>query len=98
MDHVVGQILIQVRQRIRILRQPLVLEKSKASAKTIDLCNNPLTKEPKLTAARRIAPEWVDYDNEIKALKEKFDNGELQREATSVGGEPATHSTTHIEL
>jgi UDP-glucose:glycoprotein glucosyltransferase len=73
-------------------------EKSKASAKTIDLCNNPLTKEPKLTAARRIAPEWVDYDNEIKALKEKFDNGELQREATSVGGEPATHSTTHIEL
>ena len=71
-------------------------DKSKSSAKTIDLCNNPLTKEPKLTAARRIAPEWVDYDNEIKALKEKFDNGELQREA-SVGGEPATHST-HIEL
>jgi UDP-glucose:glycoprotein glucosyltransferase len=35
---------------------------TKAAAKTIDLCNNPKTKEPKLTAARRIVPEWVDYD------------------------------------
>ena len=37
-------------------------------AKTIDLCNNPLTKEPKLSAAVRIVPEWVDYDNQIKEL------------------------------
>ncbi|XP_061648088.1 UDP-glucose:glycoprotein glucosyltransferase 2 isoform X4 [Phyllopteryx taeniolatus] len=41
---------------------------SKAAAKTIDLCNNPKTKEPKLTAAVRIVPEWVGYDNEIKQL------------------------------
>ncbi|XP_028446453.1 UDP-glucose:glycoprotein glucosyltransferase 2 isoform X3 [Perca flavescens] len=41
---------------------------SKATAKTIDLCNNPKTKEPKLTAAARIVPEWVEYDNEIKLL------------------------------
>uniref|UniRef100_A0A668AUE2 UDP-glucose ceramide glucosyltransferase-like 1 n=1 Tax=Myripristis murdjan TaxID=586833 RepID=A0A668AUE2_9TELE len=41
---------------------------SKATAKTIDLCNNPKTKEPKLTAAARIVPEWVEYDNEIKRL------------------------------
>uniref|UniRef100_A0A8C2XG78 UDP-glucose ceramide glucosyltransferase-like 1 n=1 Tax=Cyclopterus lumpus TaxID=8103 RepID=A0A8C2XG78_CYCLU len=41
---------------------------SKVSAKTIDLCNNPKTKEPKLTAAARIVPEWVEYDNEIKQL------------------------------
>ncbi|KAG1729250.1 glycosyltransferase family 24 protein [Suillus lakei] len=33
-------------------------------AKTIDLCQNPLTKEPKLSRARRI-PEWEEYDNEI---------------------------------
>ncbi|KAF7709852.1 UDP-glucose:glycoprotein glucosyltransferase 2 isoform X2 [Silurus meridionalis] len=39
---------------------------SKASAKTIDLCNNPKTKEPKLSAAVRIVPEWSGYDNEIK--------------------------------
>uniref|UniRef100_A0A3P8XFW7 UDP-glucose glycoprotein glucosyltransferase 2 n=1 Tax=Esox lucius TaxID=8010 RepID=A0A3P8XFW7_ESOLU len=41
---------------------------SKTTAKTIDLCNNPKTKEPKLSAAVRIVPEWVDYDNEIKQL------------------------------
>uniref|UniRef100_A0A7N6BS09 UDP-glucose ceramide glucosyltransferase-like 1 n=1 Tax=Anabas testudineus TaxID=64144 RepID=A0A7N6BS09_ANATE len=41
---------------------------SKLTAKTIDLCNNPKTKEPKLTAAARIVPEWVEYDNEIKRL------------------------------
>ncbi|KNZ76128.1 UDP-glucose:glycoprotein glucosyltransferase [Termitomyces sp. J132] len=33
-------------------------------AKTIDLCQNPLTKEPKLDRARQI-PEWEEYDREI---------------------------------
>ncbi|CAG8144198.1 unnamed protein product [Penicillium nalgiovense] len=37
-------------------------------AKTIDLCNNPLTKEPKLERARRQVPEWTIYDDEIAAL------------------------------
>ena len=46
-------------------------DESKKTAKTIDLCNNPKTKEPKLTSARRIIPEWESYDNEIKeSLKE----------------------------
>ncbi|XP_078695179.1 UDP-glucose:glycoprotein glucosyltransferase 1-like [Branchiostoma floridae x Branchiostoma belcheri] len=49
---------------------------SKATAKTIDLCNNPLTKEPKLEAAVRIVPEWTDYDNEIKTLQQRLTNGE----------------------
>ncbi|CCU82919.1 UDP-glucoseglycoprotein glucosyltransferase precursor [Blumeria hordei DH14] len=35
------------------------------NAKTIDLCNNPLTKEPKLDRARRQVPEWTIYDDEI---------------------------------
>ncbi|XP_059174574.1 UDP-glucose:glycoprotein glucosyltransferase 1-like isoform X2 [Physella acuta] len=43
-------------------------ETEKPRAKTIDLCNNPLTKEPKLQAAMRIVPEWKDYDYEIKVL------------------------------
>merc|ERR1712127_581162 len=43
-----------------------------SKAKTIDLCNNPQTKEPKLEAAKRIVPEWTDYDNEIKNLMEKW--------------------------
>ncbi|XP_068608113.1 UDP-glucose:glycoprotein glucosyltransferase 1 [Brachionichthys hirsutus] len=42
---------------------------SKRSAKTIDLCNNPKTKEPKLQAAVRIVAEWADYDQEIKRLQ-----------------------------
>lgn len=37
-------------------------------AKVIDLCNNPQTKEAKLTAAQRIVPEWTTYDQEIKQL------------------------------
>lgn len=37
----------------------------KSKAKTIDLCNNPLTKEPKLSQARRIVEEWTDYDEVI---------------------------------
>lgn len=38
------------------------------TAKTIDLCNNPLTKEPKLERARRQVPEWTVYDDEIAEL------------------------------
>ncbi|PAV57236.1 hypothetical protein WR25_11477 [Diploscapter pachys] len=41
---------------------------SKSSAKTIDLCNNPMTKEPKLDSAIRIIPEWREYDEEIKKV------------------------------
>ncbi|XP_076857427.1 UDP-glucose:glycoprotein glucosyltransferase 2 isoform X2 [Brachyhypopomus gauderio] len=43
-------------------------DSSKATAKTIDLCNNPKTKEPKLSAAARIVPEWTAYDDQIKRL------------------------------
>ena len=45
---------------------------SKSTAKTIDLCNNPLTKEPKLTSAMRIVPEWKAYDDEVRRLQEEF--------------------------
>lgn len=34
----------------------------------IDLCNNPKTKEQKLTRARRLIPEWTIYDDEVAAL------------------------------
>jgi UDP-glucose:glycoprotein glucosyltransferase len=45
-------------------------------AKTIDLCNNPLTKEPKLDRARRQVPEWTMYDDEIAAVdKRRRGNG-----------------------
>lgn len=51
-------------------------------ARTIDLCNNPQTKEPKLDRARRQVPEWTMYDNEIAAVAKKAREGEL------AGGEP----------
>jgi len=41
---------------------------TKAAARTIDLCNNPLTKEPKLTGARRIVAEWPALDAEVGAF------------------------------
>ncbi|KAM4859019.1 UDP-glucose:glycoprotein glucosyltransferase 1 isoform 1-T1 [Thomomys bottae] len=59
---------------------------SKKRAKTIDLCNNPMTKEPKLEAAVRIVPEWQDYDQEIKQLQIRFqkekETGTLYKEKT----------------
>ncbi|KAK2500977.1 hypothetical protein MC885_013098, partial [Smutsia gigantea] len=49
-------------------------DESKHRAKTIDLCNNPKTKEPKLRAAARIVPEWVEYDTEIRQLLDHLEN------------------------
>lgn len=46
-------------------------DESLASAKTIDLCNNPMTKEPKLDRARRQVPEWTVYDDEIAAFERR---------------------------
>ncbi|XP_068732744.1 UDP-glucose:glycoprotein glucosyltransferase 1-like [Montipora capricornis] len=43
---------------------------SKSSAKAIDLCNNPMTKEPKLKSAVRIVKEWQELDNEVRRLQE----------------------------
>lgn len=43
-------------------------DESKADAKMIDLCSNPLTKEDKLDQARRLLPEWEKYDREIQKL------------------------------
>ncbi|KAI8914924.1 UDP-glucose:glycoprotein glucosyltransferase-domain-containing protein [Powellomyces hirtus] len=43
-------------------------DESLKTAKTIDLCNNPLTKEPKLERAKRILPEWEGLDAEVAAI------------------------------
>ncbi|KAK4757504.1 hypothetical protein SAY87_018805 [Trapa incisa] len=45
---------------------------TKSKAKTIDLCNNPMTKEPKLQGARRIVPEWTDLDSEARTFTAKI--------------------------
>lgn len=45
-------------------------DKSLVEAKTIDLCNNPLTKESKLERAKRQIPEWESLDTEITTIIE----------------------------
>lgn len=78
-------------------------DRSKAKAKTIDLCNNPKTKEPKLTAARRIIPEWESYDSEVKTLMNKLhkqsthQQQQQQQEASTESRDEKTH-TEHTEL
>eukprot|EP00761_Pharyngomonas_kirbyi_P014959 gb/GECH01014990.1/.p1 GENE.gb/GECH01014990.1/~~gb/GECH01014990.1/.p1 ORF type:complete len:1598 (+),score=405.33 gb/GECH01014990.1/:1-4794(+) len=47
-------------------------DESKKHAKTIDLCNNPMTKEHKVESAKRIIPEWTEYDNEITELTKRL--------------------------
>lgn len=49
-------------------------QESKDFAKTIDLCQNPLTKEPKIVMAKRIISEWQTFHNEVQALQEEHDN------------------------
>ncbi|CAL5438882.1 unnamed protein product [Camellia sinensis] len=45
---------------------------TKSKAKTIDLCNNPMTKEPKLQGARRIVSEWLDLDSEARRFTSRI--------------------------
>ncbi|KAF0698685.1 Aste57867_10708 [Aphanomyces stellatus] len=51
---------------------------SKAQAKTIDLCNNPKHKEPKLEMAKRVIsgelfPEsWLELDAEVKQAEARY--------------------------
>ncbi|ODV74516.1 Kre5p CYBJADRAFT_149771 [Cyberlindnera jadinii NRRL Y-1542] len=64
------------------------------TARTIDLCNNPLTKEPKLDRARRQIPEWTVYDDEISALRESafkrnFEAQLLEVSSRQIGSDPA---------
>nr|KAJ3421302.1 hypothetical protein HK105_003946 [Polyrhizophydium stewartii] len=47
-------------------------------AKTIDLCNNPMTKEPKLERARRILPEWEGLDRQVQRVRDEFESARKQ--------------------
>ncbi|CAD7699991.1 unnamed protein product [Ostreobium quekettii] len=74
---------------------------TKPAAKTIDLCNNPMTKEPKLQAARRIVAEWPGIDEEVRAFTARVEalireqgDGVPESDADNVlgpSGPPADH-------
>jgi UDP-glucose:glycoprotein glucosyltransferase len=66
-------------------------------AKTIDLCNNPKTKEPKLTAARRIIAEWPALDEEQGNFTSKIDAMFLQQEAAFLQGGAAGEMAEVVE-
>jgi UDP-glucose:glycoprotein glucosyltransferase len=64
---------------------------SKAAAKTIDLCNNPRWKEPKLDMARRVISgpplfneSWVQLDEEVAACEAKWAAGQAAEAEASV--------------
>ena len=52
-------------------------DESLGAAKTIDLCNNPMTKEPKLERARRQVPEWTVYDDEIAEVERRWKESDV---------------------
>jgi len=53
-------------------------DETKAKAKTIDLCNNPMHKEPKVSMAKRVIDgplfkeSWIELDQEVEELNAKF--------------------------
>lgn len=49
--------------------EPVLTRRTPAA---IDLCNNPATHEPKLQRARRLLPEWSEYDDEVAALAKRI--------------------------
>jgi UDP-glucose:glycoprotein glucosyltransferase len=70
----------------------------KPQAKTIDLCNNPLTKEPKLEAAVRIVKEWVDLDYEAKNMTARAEANIESGVPPAVSAEEAAGTETKDEL
>lgn len=82
-------------------------DESLLTARTIDLCNNPMTKEPKLDRARRQVPEWTEYDDLVselrrnvesdKGLQEETDNETLYEEKIDNGSELISDEETDSE-
>ncbi len=48
-------------------------DESFKSALSIDLCNNPQNKVPKLDNAKRIFPDWTSWDAELGSLRKTVD-------------------------
>ncbi|XWS67943.1 hypothetical protein CRYUN_Cryun04dG0048000 [Craigia yunnanensis] len=65
---------------------------TKPRAKTIDLCNNPMTKEPKLQGAKRIVSEWTNLDFEARKFTAKILGDELDNPEPVASSEPEPSS------
>jgi len=84
---------------------------ARSQAKVIDLCNNPLTREPKLESARRLVAEWPSLHDEVEEFTKRargWLNGSISREQledqsyrvtlTSVEENPVVDNVDHDEL
>lgn len=67
---------------------------TKPRAKTIDLCNNPMTKEPKLQGARRIVSEWTNLDFEARKFTAKILGDELDNPEPVASSEPSSNDSS----
>ncbi|KAI7860003.1 UDP-glucose:glycoprotein glucosyltransferase-domain-containing protein [Circinella umbellata] len=65
-------------------------DESLKTAKTIDLCNNPLTKEPKLDRARRQVPEWEGYDQQVDKLRKRVSSNTVEEGKLTPSNEKET--------
>ena len=73
-------------------------DESLERAKTIDLCNNPLTKERKLERAKRQVPEWMGYDEEIAKVIKGAKTGNERVEEVVVDGREGEKGSRKDEL
>ncbi|XVE66939.1 hypothetical protein DITRI_Ditri08aG0119800 [Diplodiscus trichospermus] len=71
---------------------------TKSRAKTIDLCNNPMTKEPKLQGARRIVSEWTDLDFEARKFTAKISGDELENPDPVPSSETSSNGSSPEDL
>ncbi|ORX93045.1 UDP-glucose:glyco protein glucosyltransferase [Basidiobolus meristosporus CBS 931.73] len=66
-------------------------------AKTIDLCNNPMTKEPKLERAKRLLPEWEGYDEEVHQLVKRLNSDKRSAKESATVIQSATVAAPEIK-
>jgi len=60
----------KLQRRVSFICRTMV-KKGRLTQLQVDLCQNPLTKEPKLARARQI-PEWDVYDQEVAAFAKRI--------------------------
>lgn len=65
----------------------------------VDLCQNPMTKEPKLVRARQI-PEWDSYDQEIArfAARISSEGGALAASVDDLAADKGASVKTGLEV
>ncbi|KAI3931757.1 hypothetical protein MKW98_012167, partial [Papaver atlanticum] len=74
-------------------------QSEEARAKTIDLCNNPMRKDPKLQGAKRIVTEWPDLDLKACRFTAKITGEEIDdaRETVTASTQAKSEASSIVE-